>query len=71
MKARKATAGEIEVFEFLNDIRDEGETNMLDNLAHDIESEFGYVREECQRLHRLWVKNVFSNPDVDYAKIED
>ena len=71
MKARKATGGEMEVFEFLNDLRDEGEKNMLDNIAHDIESEFGYTMSESRRLHRLWIKNVFNNPEVDYNNIVD
>ena len=71
MESRQATEGEIEVFEFLNELRDSGEKNMLDNLAHDIELEFGYVKEESKRLHRLWVKNGLKHPKLDYTKIID
>ena len=49
----------------------EDSRNMLDNIAHEIEMELGYTMSESRRLHRLWVKNVFNNPDVDYNKIID
>jgi hypothetical protein len=59
----KLTPGEKEVFDFLDELRDSGEKNMLDNLAHDIENEFGYIPSEARRLHRLWVTEVF-NKDI-------
>jgi hypothetical protein len=55
----KITAGEQEVFDFLDELKDSGEKNMLDNLAHDIEDEFGYVQSEARRLHRLWITENF------------
>ena len=54
---RKVTGGELEVFEFLDELKESGDRNMLDNLAHVIEDEFGYVREESKRLAKLWTKN--------------
>ncbi len=56
----KITAGEQEVFDFMNEIKESGEKNMLDNLAHDIEEEFFYTRSESKRLHRLWVELEFN-----------
>jgi len=55
----KLTAGEKEVFDFLDDLKDSGEKNMLDNLAQDIEDEFGYTREESKRMAKLWTAKNF------------
>jgi hypothetical protein len=55
----KLTAGEQEVFDFLDDLKESGEKNMLDNLAHDIEDEFGYTREESKRMAKLWTEKNF------------
>jgi hypothetical protein len=55
----KLTPGEQEVFDFLDELRDSGEKNVFDNMAHEIEDEFGYVRSEAMRLHRLWIAERF------------
>ena len=62
-KTFKLTAGEQEVFDFLDELKDSGEKNMLDNLAHDIEDEFGYVREESKRLAKLWTEKNFGDEE--------
>jgi len=57
----KLTAGEKEVFEFLDELKNSGEKNMLDNLAQDIEDEFGYIREESKRIAKLWTAKNFGS----------
>ena len=53
---KKVTAGEQEVLDFLDELKDSGERNMLDKIAQVIEDEFGYVREESKRLYKLWLE---------------
>ncbi len=60
----KLTAGEKEVFDFLDELKDSGEKNMLDNLAQDVEDEFGYVREEAKRIAKLWTVKNFGSDDA-------
>jgi hypothetical protein len=61
MAKENITAGEQEVFDFLDELKDSGEKNMLDNLAQDIDDEFGYVREESKRIAKLWTSKNFSS----------
>ena len=66
---RKPTGGELEVFEFLDELKSSGDRNMFDNLAHVIEDEFGYVREESKRLGKLWTIN--HDPTGKYITVKD
>jgi len=59
----KLTAGEEEVFEFLDELKNSGKQNMFDNLAQEIEDEFGYIREESKRIAKLWTLKNFGTAE--------
>ena len=56
MAKRKATQDEQEVFEFLNDLRESGDTNMFGASPY-VEREFGFSRSEARSLVSLWMAN--------------
>ena len=66
VKWRKATSQEIEAFEFLNELRDSGVTNMFGATPY-IERELGHGRAESMKLLALWMK--VYNEQGDYETI--
>jgi hypothetical protein len=68
MAERKATEQEQEVLEYLNDLRDSGDTNMYGASPY-VESRFGIDRNESRKLVSLWMNNF--NEDGNYENIKD
>ena len=68
MAERKATEQEQEVLEYLNDLRDSGDTNMFGASPY-VESRFGIDRNESRKLVSLWMNNF--NEDGNYENIKD
>ena len=64
-KKRKLTAQEIEVFYYLNDLKDSGVTNMFGAGAY-VREVFEVGKLEARRLLGLWMKNF--NKDVETYK---
>lgn len=65
---RPATEFEQEVFNFLNELRESGSTNMFGARA-DIIAEFEIESDEAKRILLLWMKNF--NKEGNYAEIID
>ncbi len=53
---RKLTEQELEIFEYLNDLRLSGETNMFGSPAYVI-TKFRIPRDEAVSLVSLWMSN--------------
>jgi hypothetical protein len=68
MAERKATEQEQEVLEYLNDLRDSGDTNMFGASPY-VESRFGIDRNESRKLVSLWMNNF--KEDGNYENIKD
>ena len=64
--SRPATAEEIDVCKYLNELRESGVTNMLGARPY-IERQFGYDKVEAGRLMKVWMENF--NDDGDYSEI--
>jgi len=64
---RKLTDQELEACEYLNALRESGETNMYGATPY-VESEMHVGRTEAKRLLILWMK-VFK-PDGNYSEVE-
>lgn len=65
---RPATKREMEVLEYLNDLRESGETNMFGARVYIIK-EFPVSPEEAKRLLLLWMDNF--NKEGKYDVIKD
>ncbi len=68
LNERKTTDFEKEVFSYLNDLRDSGETNMFGAGSY-VQDEFNLDKKESRRLVTLWMKNF--NKDGDYDEIKE
>lgn len=68
LNERKTTDFEKEVFNYLNDLRDSGETNMFGAGSY-VRDEFNLDKRESQRLVSLWMKNF--DEDGNYDEIKD
>lgn len=64
---REATQQEQEVFEYLNELRISGITNMFGATPF-IEADFGVTRKEAMRLLSLWMENF--NEEGNYETIK-
>jgi len=56
MAKRKATQDEQEVLEYLNDLRDSGDTNMFGASPY-VQQRFGISKGESRKLVTLWMNN--------------
>jgi len=65
---RKSTYQEQEVFEYLNELRESGATNMFGATRY-IVKEFRYSEDESRRMLSLWMANF--NQEGNYSEIED
>ena len=65
---RKSAYQEQEVFEYLNELRESGATNMFGAVRY-IVKEFRYSEEESRRILLLWMDNF--NDEGNYSEIED
>jgi len=66
---RDSTKIEKQVFEFLNDLRESGATNMFGSRPY-VMAEFPKLKQnEAQKLISLWMANF--NIEGDYSQIED
>lgn len=64
---RKTTVQERQVMEYLNVLRNSGETNMYGATPY-ITSEFGISSSEARTLLALWMKNY--NVDSEYETVK-
>lgn len=64
---RKTTVQERQVMEYLNVLRNSGETNMYGATPY-ITSEFGISHSEARTLLALWMKNY--NVDSEYETVK-
>ena len=65
---RQITDKELEVFLYLNELRESGETNMYGARPYVME-EFEMEADEAKRILLLWMKNF--NKDSQYTLIKD
>jgi len=65
---RKSTYQEQEVFEYLDELRESGATNMFGATPY-IVKEFRYSEQESRRMLSLWMHNF--NKEGNYSEIED
>lgn len=65
---RNATEQEQEVFNYLNELRESGDTNMFGASPYII-NEFELPSNEAKRLLSLWMSNF--NRECNYTIIED
>lgn len=65
---RKATGGEIEALEFLNELRESGEINMFGAAPH-VEAEFGIDRTEARRYTKLWMDNFNGEGNYQFVNL--
>lgn len=65
---RKSTDQEKEVFDYLNELRESGDTNMFGARPYII-SEFSVPSDEAKRLLSLWMSNF--NKEGNYDEITD
>jgi hypothetical protein len=67
MAERKTTQDEQEVLEYLNDLRDSGDTNMFGASPY-VQQRFGLSRNESRKLVTLWMNNF--NEDGNYETVK-
>lgn len=65
---RQATEREMEIFAYLNDLRDSGITNMFGASPYLVEM-YGLSKSEARKYLALWSKNFTA--DCDYKFIID
>lgn len=65
---RKTTQLERDVFQYLNDLRESGATNMFGAHPY-IQDEFDMDSKEAKGLLSLWMENF--NEEGEYLKIEE
>jgi len=65
---RKATEQEVEVCEYLNELRESGETNMYGARPY-VENRFGIDRTEAGRLVTLWMTNFNDEGNYETVKL--
>jgi len=63
---RETTQEEREALQFLNALRESGQTNMF-GAAPYVEAEFGVNRQESVRLVKLWMENF--NEEGNYEQV--
>ena len=68
LKMRPTTDIERNVCEYLNDLRESGETNMFGARPY-VEEEFGLSKPEAGRILSLWMKNF--NDKGNYENVKE
>jgi hypothetical protein len=66
-QTRKASGDEIAVLNYLNELRDSGQTNMFGATPY-IELEFGCTKFEAKGYLMLWMNNFNEQSDYTYLK---
>ena len=66
--SRKATESEVEVLEYLNELRESGATNMFGAGPY-VENVFELDKQESRRLVSLWMSNF--NDEGNYETVEN
>ena len=66
--SRKATESEVEVLEYLNELRESGATNMFGAGPY-VENVFEFDKQESRRLVSLWMSNF--NDEGNYETVEN
>lgn len=61
---RQITKQEREIFEYLNDLRASGATNMFGAGPY-VQKEFGLDKNESRKFVSLWMKNFKESGDYD------
>lgn len=67
-QTRKTTDQEKQVFEYLNELRESGITNMFGASPY-IQNQFAIEENESMKLLSLWMNNF--NEDCNYDTIEE
>jgi hypothetical protein len=67
-KMRHTTEFEQEVLQYLNELRDSGETNMF-GAAPYVEAHFGMGRQEARGYTKMWMDNF--QPSGEYHEVID
>lgn len=65
---RETTEQEKEVFEYLNDLRDSGATNMFGASSY-IEEEFEINKRDASKLLSTWMSNFNEEGNYDTVKL--
>lgn len=60
---RKLTQSELEAFNYLNDLRESGQTNMFGAPPYLVE-QFNISKSEAMRLTSLWMNNFHSDKEA-------
>lgn len=60
---RKLTQSELEAFNYLNDLRESGQTNMFGAPPYLVE-QFDIPKSEAMRLTSLWMNNFHSDKEA-------
>jgi len=64
---RPTTELEREVFQYLNDLRESGDTNMW-GAAPYVEAHFAMTRNEARAMVTIWMSNFSESGDYDEVK---
>ena len=67
MAERQSTIEEQEVFEYLNDLRESGATNMFGAPPY-VEREFSISKSESRKIVSLWMNNFSESGDYETIK---
>ena len=67
MAERQSTIEEQEVFEYLNDLRESGATNMFGAPPY-VEQRFSISKSESRKLVSLWMNNFSGSGDYETIK---
>ena len=67
MAKRQSTIEEQEVFKFLNDLRESGDTNMFGAPPY-VERQFSMSKSESRKLVTLWMNNFSESGDYETIK---
>lgn len=68
MKTRTLSQEEVNVFTYLNELRNSGETNMFGARPY-IEAEFGFSQEKSTKLLKRWMNNFHEDAEA-YKSLE-
>lgn len=67
-KMRNTTELEREIFQYLNELRDSGETNMLGARPY-LEAHFAMDRLDARKYLTMWMNNF--DPSGQYEQVKD
>jgi len=69
-KMRNTTELEQEVLHYLNELRESGETNMMDGGRY-VSAHFGMCRQEAREFIKMWMDNFQPSGEYEQVKIKE